>query len=116
MAKFYGIIGFCQMKENPPGVWTETITDRKYSGEVYRNRRQLQPSDKLNDDVNLGNEFSIVADPFAIQNMYTMRYLRYMGVNWKINSVEVQFPRLILTVGGVYNGLTGPEAGSCCSP
>ena len=59
--------------------------------------------DKLNDDVNISNEISIVADPFAYQNFHAMRYVEFMGAKWKISSVEVQYPRLILTVGGVYN-------------
>ena len=115
MAKFYGPVGFCIMTEDPPGVWKETVQVRRYSGEIYRNRRQLQSADQLNDNVSLNNEVSIVADPFAVNNMYAIRYVRYMGANWKVTSVDVQVPRLILTIGGVYNGLTGPEESSGCT-
>jgi hypothetical protein len=110
MAKFYGVIGFAQTIEHPPGVWKEKITERPYAGDLLRNRRQLQSADQANDNVNLANEISIVADPFAMNNMYSMRYVRYMGANWKVTSVDAQFPRLILTIGGVYNGLTGPQS------
>lgn len=103
MAKFYGVIGYAVPVETKPGVWKEQITKREYSGDLARNIRQLQPADKLNDDINVANEISIVADPFAYQNFHSMRYVEFMGAKWKISKVEVQYPRLILTVGGVYN-------------
>ena len=103
MAKFYGVIGYAVTKETAPGVWTEDITEQSYYGDLTRNMRRLQDSGDLNDDINVANEISIVADPFAYQNFHTMRYVEFMGAKWKISSVEVQYPRLILTVGGVYN-------------
>ena len=103
MAKFYGVIGYAVTKETAPGVWTEEITEQSYYGDLTRNMRRLQDSGDLNDDINVANEISIVADPFAYQNFHTMRYVEFMGAKWKISSVEVQYPRLILTVGGVYN-------------
>lgn len=104
MAKFYGVIGYAETVETSPGVWSETITERNYFGDVGRNNRKLQSADQLNDNINIANEFSIVADPFANQNFHSMRYVEYMGTKWKITDVTVQYPRLILTVGGVYNG------------
>lgn len=104
MAKFYGVIGYAETVEISPGVWSETITERNYFGDVGRNNRKLQSTDQLNDNINIANEFSIVADPFANQNFHSMRYVEYMGTKWKITDVTVQYPRLILTVGGVYNG------------
>lgn len=103
MAKFFGAIGYAETKETTPGVWEEQITERTYYGDLTRNTRRLQTSDKLNDDINVTNEISIVADPFAYQNFHSMKYIVFMGAKWKIESVEVQYPRLILTVGGVYN-------------
>lgn len=104
MAKFYGIIGFAETVETAPGVWTENIVDYNYFGDIIRNARRLQSSDQLNDDINISNEISIVADPYANQNFHSMRYVEFMGAKWKITNVEVRYPRLILTVGGVYNG------------
>ena len=104
MAKFYGAIGYAELVETTPGVWTEQITKRNYYGEVIRNTRRLQSTQNLNDDVNISNEISIVADPYAINNFHSMRYAEFMGAKWKINNVEVQYPRLLLTLGGVYNG------------
>lgn len=104
MAKFYGKIGYAEMVETTPGVHKERITEREYFGDLTRNIRRLQSGDKVNDDVNVSNEISIVADPFANQNFHSMRYVEFMGAKWKITNVEVQHPRLILTIGGVYNG------------
>ena len=104
MAKFYGTIGFAETVETAPGVWTENIVNYNYFGDIIRNARRLQSSDQLNDDINISNEISIVADPYANQNFHSMRYVEFMGAKWKITNVEVRYPRLILTVGGVYNG------------
>ncbi len=104
MAKFYGKIGYAMTKETTPGVWVEEIVERSYYGDVIRNIRRLQGSENLNDDINVSNEISIVADAFANQNFHSMRYVEYMGAKWKVSSVEVKYPRLILNIGGVYNG------------
>lgn len=104
MAKFYGVIGYAVTKETAPGVWTEEITEQSYYGDLTRNMRRLQDSGDLNDDINVVNEISIVADPYANANFHSMRYVAFMGAKWKISKVEVQYPRLILTLGGVYNG------------
>ena len=104
MAKYYGVIGYADQVETTKGVWTEQITERLYYGDLIRNVRKLQSSETLNDDVNVANTISIVADPFATKNFHAMRYVEFMGTKWKITSVEVQYPRLLLTIGGVYNG------------
>lgn len=104
MAKFYGVIGYAVTKETAPGVWTEEITEQSYYGDLTRNMRRLQDSGDLNDDINVANEISIVADPYANANFHSMRYVAFMGAKWKISKVEAQYPRLILTLGGVYNG------------
>lgn len=103
MAKFYGKIGYGETVETKPGNWEEQITERPYYGDLIRNMRRLQSSDKVNDDIVVSNQISIVADPFACQNFHQMRYVEFMGANWKITGVEVQYPRLILEIGGVYN-------------
>ena len=103
MAKWYGSIGYANTVETRPGVWEEQITERQYYGDWTRNSRRLQTaSDQINDDINISNELSIVADPYAINNFHSMRYVVYMDAKWKISSVEVKYPRLILTPGGLY--------------
>lgn len=102
MAKFYGAIGFAVTEESSPGVYKETIEERNYYGDLIRNTRRLQTSDKLNDDINVANEISIISDPYANQNFHSIRYVEFMGSKWKVSSVEVSYPRLILTLGGLY--------------
>ena len=106
MAKWYGTIGYAETVEQPEnsGIWVETITERSYYGDVIRNSRRLESAGQVNDNVVVSNQISIVADPFANQNFHAMRYAEFMGTKWKITNVEVQFPRLVLSLGGVYNG------------
>lgn len=105
MAKWFGKIGFAKTVEIRPGVRGEKITPREYYGDLIRNTRRLQTtSDKVNDDINISNQISIVADPYANEHMWSMRYAEFGGEKWKIETVEVSFPRLILELGGVYNG------------
>jgi len=106
MAKFYGNIGYQVQVETRPGVWQEQITLRAYFGDVLRITSKMRDGKNLNDDLSIDNRISIVADAFAYQNFSSMRYIEWMGSLWKITSVEVQRPRLILTVGGVYNEQT----------
>lgn len=104
MAKFYGKVGYGISKETAPGVWVDEIVERPYYGELVRNTRKMQMSDKVIDDINIANEISILADPFARYNFQYMRYVEFMGVKWKVTTIDVQFPRLILSIGGLYNG------------
>ena len=107
MAKFYGPIGYSVSTEVRPGVWKDTIEERNYYGDLIRDASRWTASqDSTNDDLTINNQISIVADPFAENNFHSMKYVRFMGANWKITSVEPRFPRLILSVGGVYNGPT----------
>lgn len=101
--KWYGKIGFSETKETEPGLWETVISEREYYGDLIRNSRSLQAPDKINDDINICNEISILADPYAIQNFHTMKYAEFMGAKWKINNITVSFPRLILSLGGLYN-------------
>ena len=104
MAKFHGKVGYALLEESAPGVWKERITVREYDGDEHRLSRSLQASGQVNDNVNLNSEISIVADPFAYQHFHCMRYVEFMGTKWKVASVNTQRPRLILTLGGLYNG------------
>ena len=106
MSKFYGNVGFSIHEETAPDVYSETLTKRPYRGDVIRRRRRVQASDHQNDEFSIDNEISIVADDFACTNLPFIRFVEWMGAAWKVTSVDVQFPRLILTIGGVYNGNT----------
>lgn len=104
MAKFCGKIGYVKTVEVEPGVWDEQVVERLYYGDLTRNTRRFQQSESVNDDINISNNISILADSYANENSQHMRYAEFMGAKWKITNVEVQYPRLLLTVGGVYNG------------
>lgn len=103
MTKFFGKIGYAMTQETKPGVWTDQIIEHEYYGDLLRNSYRFQTSDKVNDDVLIANEFSIIADSFAKDNFHLMRYIEFEGTKWKITNVEVGYPRLNLTVGGIYN-------------
>lgn len=105
MAKWFGIIGYGQQTQTSPGVFEDVIIKREYSGDVLQNTSRWSTTpESTNDNLTINNRISILADPFARDNFHTMRYVTFMGTEWKITSVEVQYPRLILTIGGVYNG------------
>ena len=104
MAKYYGTVGFRTTVETKPGIYKEQITEREYFGDVVRVARRLQTADKVNDDILLTHDVSIVADPFAYNNFQSIIYLTYLGQKWKVTNVEVLYPRLSLSLGGLYNG------------
>ena len=104
MAKFYDAIGFATMQEVTPGVHREQITERRYYGELLKNSRNLQNSGNVNDDIDISNRISIIADPYANENFHAMRYVWFMGTRWKVKTADVEPPRIILSLGGVYNG------------
>lgn len=104
MAKYFGNIGYGVTEEIRPGVCLPTISEREYYGDIVRNVRRYENSGKVNDDLNINMTLSIVADPFAFQNFHQLKYAEYMGAKWKAVSVEPQFPRLVITLGGVWNG------------
>lgn len=110
MPKFCGNIGFVETvetdPENAPGVFEEVLTIRKYRGDVIQNSRRWEQSQFIttNQDLNITNRFSIIADAYANENFHAMKFIEWMGSRWKINNVEVGRPRLTLYVGGLYNG------------
>lgn len=103
MPKYFGKIGFMVTKETKPDVWEEDIEEREYSGELLRVQKRWQGSEHLNDDLAISNRLSILSDPFAYNNFHSIRYATWMGAKWKVTSVEVAYPRLLLDLGGVYN-------------
>lgn len=105
MARFHGKIGYTHSVETAPGVWTDEVFEREYYGDVIRESKQwTNPGQQVNDNLALNNRISILADDFAYQNFSAMKYVIWNEVYWKVSSVEVQRPRLILSIGGVYNG------------
>ena len=103
MTRWCGVIGYAETLEIEPGVWSEKFTERKYYGDLLRNSRRLQGSQQVNDDITISNQISLLADPYAVQHFHAIRYAELFGTKWKVSSVEVQYPRLILELGGIYN-------------
>lgn len=103
MAKYSGVIGYGISEETAPGVWSDEITEKHVKGDILQNRRSYNMSDKPNGVLNVSNKISIIADPYATRNFHLIKYLEFMGVKWIVTDVEVQYPRLILTLGGEYH-------------
>lgn len=104
MAKWSGKVGFRETSETErKGIYDETITERTYYGDMIRNSRRLQPTNVIS-DLNISNQISIVADPYAFESFHNMVYAEFKGTKWNISDIEVAYPRLILTLGGIYNG------------
>lgn len=103
MARYFGAVGYGEPTETAPGVYEDRIVEVEYQGDVVRNHRKLEGSDVL-PDIQVLNAISIVADARAMAHFFRIKYVIWQGVYWTVASVEVQAPRLILTLGGVYNG------------
>lgn len=106
MAKFFGRIGYGIPAESRPGVWVDQIVEKEYSGDVIRNTRQITQGEKVNPDISVGNSISIVADAYANDHFFAIRYVEWAGAKWTVTDVEVRRPRLLLRLGEVYNGPT----------
>ena len=102
MAKYYGLIGFEVNVETSPGVW-EGFVEKPYRGDLQKLMNRSPEINQRNENISLSNQVSIVADPFALNNFSTIRYIEYLGTKWEVMSVEVYYPRLLLHIGGVYN-------------
>lgn len=104
MAKFHGVVGYGVSQEVRPGVWKDVITEVPYYGDVKRNSRQLREGENLNNDISVSNSIEIVADAYANQHFFAIRFVEWAGALWTVTDVTVQSPRLLLRLGGVYNG------------
>ena len=109
MAKYYGAIGFKESVETSPGIWEDRITERYYYGNLEHNSRRWEGSGYQNDNLTISNRLSIIADAYAYQNFHAIVYAQFWSTKWKVNTVEVEHPRLVLQIGGEYNG---PQAES----
>lgn len=110
MPKIIGCIGFANDVEIRPGVHADDISERRYVFELLRNTARFQTGAQVNDDLTVANRISVIADSYIQDHIGIMRYVTFMGARWKISSIEVQYPRIILDLGGVYNGPTPDSA------
>ena len=104
MPKCSGVIGYALAGETQPGVWTEGITEKKYIGEIVKDNRRIVDQGEINGSINISNNISVVSNRFMLENMAYMRYLTFHNSKWKISSVDIKPPRIIITLGGLYNG------------
>jgi hypothetical protein len=105
--KYYGKIGFAISEETivdgqHTGVWSQDITEKEYYGEMTKQVNKWSTGSGVNDDASFSSQLSIVSDPFALQNFHSIKYAEYLGIKWKVTSVEIMRPRLLLTLGGEY--------------
>ena len=110
MAKFYGPVGYVEDRVTGLDIHTNAPVEMMYRGDIEKNGRRLENGEGVNDNVTIGNTISIVADAYAYEHIHAMRYVKWMGVAWKVTSVDVKRPRLILSLGGVYNGETETDS------
>lgn len=104
MSKFRGMVGFVKFEEKD-NKWNEKTIEYPYYGEIIKNARKLQAvNDQINNNVVIANDISIIANPYARENFQYIRYVVFMGTKWKVENVTVQYPRLLLSLGGIYNG------------
>lgn len=104
MARFFGKVGYVVPVNTSPGVFYQESVSREYFGDEQKSGSRWKPGDTINDDVVVTNEISIVADPFAYTNFSAIRWVEWMGNKWKVESIRIERPRLILSLGGIYNG------------
>lgn len=108
--KFYGEVGFVEVTEKRPGVKTLKPVEYKYAGDVLRRSLRYQAGNDVNDTITPSQQISILVDPYARSHVGSIKYVKWMGTAWKVTEASLQYPRLILTLGGAYNGATvGPS-------
>lgn len=105
MAKFRGTIGFViDDVEVSPGIYKTEIIERTYTGDIYRDsKRMTDSSSTTNQSVSLSISFNFLTDNFAIDYLYAMSYLIFRGKKWSISTLELKYPRMEITLGGLYN-------------
>ena len=104
MAKFYGAIGYIVQVKTGPGVWEDKEVEKIYRGDVILNQQRWQKSEEISDNFNLDNSISILADEFAYDNIGYIKYIVYRGTKWCVQSLSINRPRIVLQIGGLYNG------------
>jgi hypothetical protein len=104
--KFYGSVGFVEIVEKRPGVKTTEPVEYQYAGDVLKRSLRYQATETVHDSITPSQQISILADPYARNHVGSMKYVKWMGTPWKISEISVEYPRLILTLGGPYNGAT----------
>jgi hypothetical protein len=103
--KYSGKIGFwIENVEVKPGVYKSKIVEKNYTGTLSWDNRHWQSTEYQNEDLRLNNSVSILSDMYMKENLASIRYITWKGSKWKVTNVEIGYPRITLTIGGIYNG------------
>lgn len=102
MAKYSGKIGYGADVESAPGVYKTDIIEKDAIGDIYKNTVNVKDGNGINEEISLGMKISVFVD-LSTSDYSKIKYATHLGTKWKVTSVEPQFPRLVLTMGGVYN-------------
>lgn len=100
--KWFGEIGYFEETENVDGVTTNTFQTQQYYGDIIKNYKTNTDAGTVNEDFDVNNRISVVADPYLIGHFHRIAWITFMDVKFKVHSVELQYPRLIVSLGGVY--------------
>lgn len=104
MARFAGLVGYVTQEEKVPDVWSPTENPRVMKGDIIRQSSSVQNDNKVNSDISLGHRISLIGDAYAFDNYYNIKWVNIDGYKWEVISVEIQRPRIIVSLGGKYNG------------
>lgn len=104
MAKFAGLVGYVTQEETVPGVWSPVDNPRMMKGDVIRQVSNYQDDGKVNGNITLNHRVSLIGDAYAFGNYYNIKWIELDGYKWEISSVEISRPRIIVSLGGLWNG------------
>lgn len=105
MNKWYGIVGYVEDVETEPGIWTQKVTEKNYYGDIVKNTsRWTQSTTGLNDNTTVDSQIRILADPFAKQHFSSIKFVEFMGAVWEVSSITPEYPRIVVSMGGLWNG------------
>ena len=104
MARFSGLVGYVPQQETTPGVWTPVENPRKMKGDIIRQSSTNASSGNLNDDVTLNHRISLIGDAYAFDNYFNIKWIKIDTMKWKVVNIEIERPRIIISLGGVWNG------------
>ena len=106
LMKYYDKIGFwLDEVETAPGVYRSMVEERSYAGDVIENRQYWKSTEYQNDDLTISNKISIIADLYFNQHISSIKYVTFMGAKWKVKNLDLDYPRVIIELGEVYNGV-----------
>lgn len=109
--RFHGKVGYRDTVETKPGLFEEAIVFKEYYGDVLRNTKRDYQGSKVVSDIQVSNQISIVADPYALGHFFNLKCVDWQGTLWSVTDVDAsQPPRLILSLGGKYDENMEPTA------